>query len=276
MTNREQIDYWNEQAGPEWVAEQARLDETVATFGNAVLERANIQAGESVLDVGCGTGQTTVAAARTAAGGRVLGADVSRVMLEAAKRRAAEAGVSANFVEADAQVHDFGEKFDHVISRFGVMFFEDPTAAFANLARATEPGGRLTFVCWQALPKNAWVALPARSLADVVPLPPREPGEPGPFAFADGERVRTLLDDAGWNEIRIESVERMSSFGDGSVEGTLEFLLTIGPLASAVRGVEDPEQRQRAIDVVTGAVEAEAKNGKVELGTATWIVEAVR
>lgn len=276
MSNQEQIEYWNDKAGPEWVAEQARLDETVAVHGNVVLERAAIRAGQSVLDVGCGTGQTTVAAAQAASGGRIVGADVSRVMLDAARKRAAAAGVTAEFIEADVQVHPFSETFDHVISRFGVMFFEDPTAAFTNLARAAKPDGRLTFVCWQGLPKNPWVALPAKALSEVVPLPPREPGEPGPFAFADGDRVRTILESAGWRTVELESVERKSSFGDGSLKGTLDFLLAIGPVASAIRGLEDDALRSRAIEAVTEALAAEADGDRVELGSATWIVEAKR
>lgn len=275
MTNQEQIEYWSEKAGPEWVAEQSRLDDTVSEFGDIVLERAAIEAGQSVLDVGCGTGQTTVAAARASDGGHVLGVDVSRVMLEAARRRAADVGVVAEFVEADAQVQAFDPSFDHVISRFGVMFFEDPTAAFANLLRAARSGGKLTFVCWQGMAENPWVALPARALSEVIPLPPREPGAPGPFAFADGQRLRALLTEAGWCDVHVESVKRRSHFGDGSLEGTLDFLLTIGPVASALRDIDDQDLHDAAVRAVTEAIRAEVgDDGRVALGTATWLVEA--
>ncbi len=276
MANEEQIEYWNDKAGPEWVAEQARLDQTVAVHGELVLERAGIEAGQAVLDVGCGTGQTTVAAALQAApGGTVQGVDISRVMLEAARERAREAGAEATFSEGDAQTYSFADAtYDHVISRFGVMFFDEPSVAFANLRRATRPGGHLTFVCWQPLAKNPWVALPARALSEVVPLPPRDPDEPGPFAFADPEKVRALLAKAGWSDIELESVERTSNFGDGSVEDALDFLLTIGPVASALRSLEDDELRQRGTAAVRAAIEGHATGGKVAFGNATWLVRA--
>lgn len=278
MANEDQIEYWNEKAGPEWVAEQSRLDRTVVVHGDKVLEEADIRAGHSVLDVGCGTGQTTVAAAEAAgASGSVVGVDVSRVMLQAARDRARESGVAVDFRQGDAQEHDLGEaSFDRIISRFGVMFFDDPRRAFTNIGRAAKPGGKLTFVCWQSIQANPWVAIPARAVGQVVPLPERDPDAPGPFALADDSLLREVLENSGWKKVEIGSVERTMGFGDGSVESAVDFLTSIGPVSAVLREIEDPNTKERALAAMREAIEGQAQGGQVAFGSATWLVQAQR
>ena len=276
MANEEQIEYWNDNAGPQWVREQERLDATVVIHGDVVLERADLEPGHSVLDVGCGTGQTTVAAAKAVGtAGRVVGADVSRVMLDAARRRAATEGCEIELLEVDAQEADLGDAgFDRAISRFGVMFFDDPSRAFANIRGACRPGGRLTFVCWQSLQNNPWVAIPARALFEVIPPPEPDPHAPGPFAFADPDRVRTILEGAGWSDVRIEGVERRMGFGDGGLTDTLDFLANIGPVASTLRRLDDEALARKALAAVERTLEEHAEDGKLTFSSATWLVQA--
>jgi len=176
-------------------------------FTAMLLDAAGLRAGQRVLDVGCGAGGTTRAAARLTAPGEVTGVDLSAPMLELARASAQEAGLgNVAFHQDDVQVRRFGaDRFDAVISRFGVMFFEDPVAAFTNLASATRPGGRLAFVCWQPLATNEWLTLPEAALAAHVP-PPDDFGTqdgPGMFAFADEARVRSVLAAAGWQEATV-------------------------------------------------------------------------
>src|SRR5258705_5710546 len=198
--NAEQIAYWNER-GKQWVAVNDMLDAMIGPLGRHALDRARVAPGEAVLDVGCGCGDTTLELARRVGpSGRVLGVDISAPMLGRARERARAAGAThVIFEQADAQTHAFtAASFDLILLRFRVMFFVDPTAAFANLRPALRSGGRLTFVCWQGFPKNPWMAVPLMAAMPHIKLPtPPAPDAPGPFAFGDDGRVRTILADAG-------------------------------------------------------------------------------
>ncbi|HEY5658515.1 MAG TPA: class I SAM-dependent methyltransferase, partial [Myxococcota bacterium] len=172
--NAEQIQYWNHASGPGWVAAQARIDGQVAPFGLLAMERAGIVEGERVLDVGCGTGQSTLQLVeRVGRKGSVTGIDVSAPMLARATERAKQAGFkNVSFLRADAQTHRFDPRhFDLIYSRFGVMFFADPRAAFANLRTALTPGGHLSFVCWQERAKNPWMLEPLLAAGRHIQLP---------------------------------------------------------------------------------------------------------
>ena len=276
--NAEQITYWNEVSGPKWVALDALLDEQIAPFGTATMDCLDVAPGDSVLDVGCGCGATSVELARrVGTAGRVLGLDISQVMLERARRRAREAGRrNVEFMNADAQTHAFAADSANVVfSRFGVMFFEDPVRAFRNLRTALAPGGRLGFVCWQALQRNPWMLVPMAAAAPHIALPPRPAeGAPGQFAFADAERVRGILAAAGFEAIGCEPEEREISIGGGgSLATTVDFVLQMGPAGQALREAE-PELRERVREAVTEALAPFAGGDGVRMESAAMLVTA--
>lgn len=186
------------------------MDQALAPVLHAVLERAELVSGETVLDIGCGTGASTIAAAGLiGGGGRVIGLDISRPMLTRAEERARAAGLAhARFILGDAQTERFAEATcDAMISRFGVMFFADPVAAFANMARSLRPGGRLVFAAWAAMPKNPWFSIGVNAaIAQVGKPAPVPPGTAGPMAFQDIGMVSGILADAGLTGIRAEEV----------------------------------------------------------------------
>jgi SAM-dependent methyltransferase len=280
--NADQIAYWNAQTGERWVGQQALLDAQIEALGLAAMERAQPAPGERALDVGCGCGQTTLQLAeRVAPTGSVVGIDVSAPMLARARERAAShpgAGVRIRFENADAQTAAL-EPCDLVFSRFGVMFFADPAAAFANLARALRPGGRLAFVCWQAVDRNPWVLVPLRAIAGIVPLPPPPaPGAPGPFSFADPERVRGILAAAGFAEVEVEREEGELAIGaGGGLERAVEFSLQMGPVGAALReaGATDAA-RGRAAAAIREALAPLVTPAGVRAGYAVWIATARR
>lgn len=280
--NAEMVRYWNEGAGPAWVAMQERLDAQVGPLGAVALARAAVGSGQRVLEVGCGCGGTTLEIAQAVgARGRVVAVDVSAPMLSRARERVAAAGL-ADRVEwrcEDAQIAPFAEgAFDCVFSRFGVMFFADPPAAFTNLRRALRPGGRLVFVCWQARERNPWMTAPARAAMAHVPFPPPPPPDaPGPFAFADPDRVRGILGAAGLTDVVIEPLELAMRLGGGDVDEALELLLVIGPVGQALREAQaGPEVRARVVDALRGVLEGFRTPRGVEGPAAAWIVQARR
>ncbi len=275
--NEEQIRYWNEVAGKVWVERQDLLDRLIGPFGAKAIDGARFKAGESVLDIGCGTGQTTVdIARRVAPGGRVVGLDISRPMLAAARRRQTPSGaVTIDFREGDAQVATIERgAYDVVFSRFGVMFFSDPVAAFKNLHGALRPSGRLAILCWQPLPRNPWVAGPLQALAAVLPMPaPPPPDAPGPHSLGDPNRVKDILGSAGFRDIGLEGIEDDLTVGDGRVEPTVDFLLTTGPCARMLKDAP-PETAEKARSTLRAFFRGIAQDGKVKQRGATWLVTA--
>ena len=182
--NSDQAEFWSSDAGRTWVAEQTSMDAVLQPVLDGVLARADLQTGQSVLDIGCGTGISSIeAAVRVGTSGRVLGADISPTMLERATARARDLS-NVQFLKADAAAHTFEQgAFDCLISRFGVMFFSDPVGAFHNIALGLKPGARLTMAAWGQIPNNPWFTLPAQAAKAVVGAPPAvDPDEPGPFA----------------------------------------------------------------------------------------------
>jgi SAM-dependent methyltransferase len=276
--NEEQIEYWNDRAGPRWVAYQEKLDAQIAPYAEAVLDRAALQPGERVLDIGCGCGASTLAAAaRVAPEGSATGVDISRPMLERARARAAEGNVSnVEFVEGDAQTFSFAAgDFDAGISRFGIMFFSDPIAAFGNIRRALKPRGRLCFICWRPMIENPWVTIPLAAAAEHMELPPPpEPNAPGPFAFGDGEHLHGVLTSAGFADISIERHDsRMRIGSDGTLEDAVEFAMTLGPVNGVL--VDKPDAVLEAVrKSIYAALSEHHTDEGVLLDAAAWLVSA--
>jgi SAM-dependent methyltransferase len=278
--NAEQIRYWNEVNAEKWIRFQGVIDEQIGSLGRAAMERAAMRSGERALDVGCGCGDTTLEIAqRVGPAGFVLGLDVSAPMLAEAERRARERSVSnARFLNADAQTHSFSaDGFDVGFSRFGVMFFADPARAFANLGHALRPGGRVAFVCWQAIDRNPWMGVPMAAAAREIPFPPpSDPQAPGPFAFADRDRVRKILTDAGFTKIAIDAHEQMLSIGGhGGVDAAVEFLVQMGPTGGALRQA-GPAAEPRVRAAVKQAIAPFLDADGVKMASATWLVLALR
>jgi SAM-dependent methyltransferase len=271
--NAAQVAYWNDAAGRTWADLQDRIDRQIRPLGLAAMERLALASGEHVLDVGCGCGDTSLELARrVGAEGGVLGLDISAPMLEVARGRAEAAGArNLAFHEADAQTAALPASRDAVFSRFGVMFFADPTAAFANLRSALRPGGRLGFVCWRPLAENLWMRLPAETAAGLVPpAPPPEPGAPGPFAFADPDRVRRILAEAGFTGIDLTPHDE--AIGGLDLEGTVAMSFRVGPLGAILRERPDlaPLLRERVREAVSPWLRGDA----VYMPSATWLVSA--
>lgn len=273
--NADQIAYWNAAAGETWVAQQDRLDRQLAPLGREAMATLDIAADERVIDIGCGCGATSLElAAEVGPDGSVLGVDISAPMLEVARRRAVDGGLSnIRFLEADAQTRTFEPGgADAVFSRFGVMFFEDPTAAFANIRKALRPGGRLGFVCWRPMPENEWMLLPLKAALQHMPPspPPADPFAPGPFAFADPGRVRGILEGAGFSDVRLEAHD--AKIGGNSLDETVALSLRVGPLGMLLR--DHPDQRDAVTATLREALEPHAGPNGVFLAAAVWIVTA--
>jgi SAM-dependent methyltransferase len=276
MANDEQIAAWNGAQGAAWVAMQARMDLQLQGLGRAALDALAPRPGERVLDIGCGAGATTLELAeRVGDRGDVLGVDVSEALLALARDRAAAARARwARFAAADAQVHAFETGRDAAFSRFGVMFFADPQAAFTNLARALRSGGRLAFVCWRRPDENPVMTEPLMAaVAAGLPAPPPVLADaPGPFAFADRDRVAAILAAAGFERVAIAAHD--APIGGSDLDGSLELALHIGPLARVLR--EHPERAVAVTPVVRAALARFIVDGVVQAPSATWIVTAVR
>lgn len=275
--NAEQITYWNQQAGPTWVAIQSFIDQQIRPLGHLAIERAALAPGTAVLDVGCGCGDTTIEIARRVAPGEVLGIDISAPMLTRAAQQAKAAGVSPRFELTDAQTHSFtAASFDVLFSRFGVMFFADPTAAFTNLRQALRVGGRLAFVCWQSMLDNPWMTVPMAAALQHLPPPPiPAPGAPGPFAFADPDHVHAILAGAGFRDVALESVRMTLTVGGGrELDETVDFLLRMGPAARALREADDPELTPLVAAAVREALAPYQTADGVKMDSASWVVTA--
>jgi len=273
--NAEQVAYWNGPEGRHWADREERFDAMLAPFLAPVLDAAGVGAGDRVLDVGCGNGALSRAAARRSAA--VTGVDISAPMLDRARAHAAADGLAIDYLEADAQEHPFAGGFDRLVSRFGVMFFADPEAAFANLARALDPGGRLAFVCWQGQPLNEWVAVPGLAMLPIVGPPDMPPADaPGPFAFGDQARVAGILADAGFTDVACESTTPSILLGGGlGLDDTVAWLGEGGMGKRFLAGA-DPATTERALGAVREALAPFVTPEGVRMATATWLVTATR
>jgi SAM-dependent methyltransferase len=271
-----QIAYWNSVGGDRWVAAAACTDRMLEPILQALLDRANVQPGMAVLDIGCGCGATTIEIAkRVGKSGRVVGVDVSHQMLARAKTLLS-GFPQAELLEADAGAHPFEPSFDLAISRFGVMFFADPVAAFANIRKAIKPGGRLLFATWRAVQDNEWTRVPldAALSAGLPAEGPARPEDPGPFCFADPKRVRLVLTAAGFGEPEISEASFMLDIAaGGGLEAAVQQAMTIGSAAALLR--KQPENLIAAARAnIEKALRSYERGGTVALSSAIWLVEA--
>ena len=278
IVNTDQAEQWNTgDDAAHWVNHQARYDRMNAPFADMILDAAALRPGADVLDVGCGCGTTTLAAARLIAPGQAVGLDLSGPMLARARAAAETAGLgNAEFLQGDAQVHPLEPgRFGTVVSRFGVMFFADPVAAFANIRPAAQPTGQLVFVCWQPLAANQWLLVPRTAMAEHVPLAGPGPGDgPGMFALADPDRIRQVLDRAGWRDVKVTAEQRpVLVGGGGSLDATVEFLRTSSIGRTVLTGV-DPGTAARALASLRAALAPHADDEGVHLTAAVWLVQA--
>jgi len=272
--NAAQSEYWNAAAGETWAKLQELLDRQIEPLGLAAIDVLQPGEGEHIIDIGCGCGQSSLAlAACVAPTGSVLGIDLSKPMLEVARHRPRPAAnLRVDFRQLDAQTGDIGRGiFDAAFSRFGVMFFSDPVAAFRNIRASLKRGGRLVFVCWRPLAENPWMLAPLQAaLPFIPPVAPPDPTAPGPFAFADAGRVRSILSDAGFALVTTEPFD--ARIGGSDLEQSLKLALRLGPLGAALR--EHPELSGKVAGAVRDLLSRYLTAGGVLVPSAVWIVRA--
>jgi SAM-dependent methyltransferase len=269
----EQAAFWNGPGGESWLASLTRIERSITGFGEEALAAAAAQPGEDVIDIGCGTGSTTLAlGSAVGAGGLVLGLDLSEPLIDVARRKSPPPQVT--FSVGDAAAYRFEvARTDLLFSRFGVMFFADPVAAFGNLRRALKPTGRLVFVCWRPVLENDWVLVPMKAAAPHLP-PAERPGpeDPGPFAFGDTARVTRILTEAGFAPPAFAPLDRQLWSG-ATIEDAVENMTKFGPLA---RGFVDasPAQTAKAKEAIAAALKPHAGAEGVHMSGACWLVSA--
>ncbi len=271
--NAKQHEYWNGPTGVRWARRQEAVDHTLQSINGALMSFAAPGRGMRALDIGCGGGTTTLLLAQAVAPGTVTGVDISAPMLAAARARAA--GPNIGFLDADASVHAFAPEFDLVFSRFGVMFFADPAAAFANIRTALKPGGRLAFVCWRAVEENAWAFAAFEAARDLLPLQkPPVPHAPGPFALADGGRLSSILAQGGFRDVRVKRLDTIMHMGVTAEDAANE-ALNIGPLAHAAADL-DESSREKIRARARQVLEKFATPAGITPPASCWLVGAGR
>ena len=263
---------WNGTAGQAWVEAQGLLDRMFRPFERLLVE-AVLRTGGDVLDIGCGTGGTTLAMTRALGlNGDCTGVDISEPMIKVARARAEAEGSHAFFIRADAQSHDFEPgSADVIVSRFGVMFFDDPVAAFVNLRRAAKPNAGLNLIAWRSAADNPFMTTAEHAAAPLLPgIPSREPDVPGQFAFGNPDRVDAILRKSGWADIDLQPLDVVCSFP----ESELEFYFTrLGIIAPLLREADEPV-RARVIDTVRAAFDPYVDGTEVRFTAACWMVGA--
>ena len=272
-TGNEQTRNWNSVSGCAWVDLQELLDGMFKPFEDLLVDASYAGRACNVLDVGCGTGGTTLAVARRlGANGRCVGIDISNPMIAAARVRAEREGLSATFICADAQTYAFEPaSFDMIISRFGVMFFEDFVGAFANLRRAARDDAELRFIAWRSAAENPFMTTAERAAAPLLPnLPARRPNAPGQFAFADAERVRRIMEESGWTKIDIRPIDVVCTLPESEL---VRYLSRLGPVGLSLQEADD-RTRAEVIKTVRAAFDPYVHGAEVRFNAACWIVVA--
>jgi SAM-dependent methyltransferase len=273
QTDDEQTALWNGVAGRAWVETQELLDQMFKPLEDLLVEAAFAGSGARVLDVGCGTGSTTLAVARRlGAKGRCIGIDISDPMIAAARTRAEREGMPASFIRGNAQTHTFEPaSFDLIISRFGVMFFDDFVRAFANLRRAARDDAEFRFVAWRSAGENPFMTAAERAAAPLLPnIPARRPDAPGQFAFADQRRVHRILAESGWDGIDIRPIDVACTLSEKEL---VRYLTRLGPLGLILHEADD-RTRTQVVETVRAAFEPYVHGAEVRFTAACWMVGA--
>jgi SAM-dependent methyltransferase len=274
--NADEIAYWNGPGGQRWLNRQQAHEALLAPIGDVLLNRVDARVGEVAVDIGCGSGATTIALAhRVAPTGRVLGIDVSAPLLERARQRA-PADLPVEFALADATTHPFEpDRADLMCSRFGVMFFAEPARSFENMRRGLRSGARLVFACWREFQKNPWASIPLEQAYRHVPrLPQVGPEDPGPFSFASAPRVRGILERAGFVAVDLEPIDLALDLANGrGLAAAVDTAMGVGPASRALDG--QPEAlRAAAADSIRAALAPQQVGNAVPLACAVWLVTA--
>lgn len=277
MSNVSQLEYWSGQAGRNWANQAEHLDRMLSEFCDRIVVGATLDSRrKSFLDVGCGAGAVSLAIAKsTPSPERITGIDFSEPLLQVARERAEKGKLPINFISADASSHLLDQPADMMVSRFGVMFFNDPVSAFSNLRQSIASEGRLIFTCWQNIKLNAWASAPLRAAIPLLkePLPTPDPLAPGPFAFADKDRVSSILSDAGWSKINIESIDTQLQLPGTNVEESAKFMMTLGPLARVLneQGLEEAPVKAALTDLLS---DHKGLNDEIWMNAACWLISS--
>jgi SAM-dependent methyltransferase len=273
--NVEQARAWNGDEGASWTRNEEHLNASTRRHTARLFETVLVAADDTVLDIGCGCGETTREAARRAASGSALGIDLSERMIERARERSRAAGITnVSFEQADAQVHPFPPaNFSLAISRFGAMFFEDPVVAFSNIRRALRAGGRLGLLAWRELGRNDWLLAIRSALAVGRDLPAPLAGTPGPFGLADADAVQHILTEAGFVDIDLTDIDEPVQLGIDAVDG-FGFVSTLSITMGMLHGLDD-ETKGRALDELRATLAANETDDGVLLGSRAWLIRAV-
>jgi SAM-dependent methyltransferase len=269
--NVEQLRAWDGDEGAYWAAHPDRFDRSIAVHHAPFMRSAGIALGETVLDVGCGAGQTTIEAANANGGAAALGVDLSTALLDVARRRSAAAGAAnARFLRADAQIHRFEpHSIDVVLARTSAMFFGDHSAAFANLRSATRDGGRIVLLTWQPLEHNEWLAEIAGALT--VDGPPRlPPPGVGPFSLAEPARLEALLGDAAFAPVELSASTGPMVFGSDP-DDAVSFIL--GLMGWMLAGLDD-DRRRDAIEALRATCSRHQTSDGIAFASGAWITTA--
>ncbi|HIA43160.1 MAG TPA: class I SAM-dependent methyltransferase [Gammaproteobacteria bacterium] len=278
--NKNQRDFWSGKGGDIWVERQNAMDTMLSPLGEAALNKLNLNEGENVLDIGCGCGHTTLnIAKRISPDGQVTGLDISEPMLKRAKESANEMSISnASFNCVDVQTDDIGEEvYSAAFSRFGVMFFEDPVAAFCNINKSLITGASCSFVCWQSPALNPWQSLFIEAVKKYVDLPSPPPRSPSPFAFMESEYVSSILEESNFQNIMIEGHEaEVNMFSGRSLSDSVKDYISINPVVSEM--LKDSHEEQKT-EIINSAIEAFSPYYSAKglmFPSATWLVTTTK
>jgi ubiquinone/menaquinone biosynthesis C-methylase UbiE len=271
IDNQKQIEFWNGDAGKKWVGEQEKMDQMLNPLSDVAIDIAEPRFDERVMDVGCGCGATSVELARR--GAKVWGIDVSAPMLSRARKRGEEYPGMV-FTEADASNYDFSSEQQLIFSRFGVMFFANPVEAFTNLRSALVPRGRMVFLCWQAANNNEWISRVGQAVKKFLPEPTDvpDPRAPGPFAFAEQAYLEGILSQAGFKNVKFQSLSIDLKLAS-TVEEALDFQSNIGPLSAVIAQLEG-KTRDEALNAAKEVLQESMSTEGIKLGSAVWLVTA--